>query len=368
MVGAQLTTEQRVCLVETYIRTNSYYAVVGEFERRFPDRDIPNVSTIRRNVAKYRRYGTSLNLNKNRSGRRRTGRSNDNIETVRHAVEEAPRYVSARRNGTGIPSATFNRITRLDLRFHPYKIKIRHSLREPDFQRRRNFCGWLLHQFENPNFRSKIIIGDEASFCLNGTVSTQNVREYAPMGQPPDFHYDISELRAKVTVWAAVCGNGVILGPYFFDQNITGEVYLNMINEQIVPEMMEAFDFNIFGDVLFEEQWWFQDGAGAHRRRDVMERLVQLFGNKVVALNRDVEWPARSPDLTPCDFFLWGYIKSKVYMTPPPDILALRERILNEFRVLKMDPAMVIRAVGCMQTRANTCIERNGGHVEGHYA
>ena len=24
-------------------------------------------------------------------------------------------------------------------------------------------------------------------------------------------------------------------------------------------------------------------------------------------------WPPRSTDLTPCYFFLWGYIKSKVY-------------------------------------------------------
>ena len=27
------------------------------------------------------------------------------------------------------------------------------------------------------------------------------------------------------------------------------------------------------------------------------------------------EWPARSPDLTPCDFFLWGWLKEQVYST-----------------------------------------------------
>ncbi|GBN23572.1 hypothetical protein AVEN_144157-1 [Araneus ventricosus] len=25
-------------------------------------------------------------------------------------------------------------------------------------------------------------------------------------------------------------------------------------------------------------------------------------------------WPPRSPDLTPCDFFLWGYVKDKIYV------------------------------------------------------
>ncbi|GBM27289.1 hypothetical protein AVEN_208448-1 [Araneus ventricosus] len=38
--------------------------------------------------------------------------------------------------------------------------------------------------------------------------------------------------------------------------------------------------------------------------------------------------PPRSPDLKPCDFFLWGYVKDKVYVPPMPTTLqALQERI-----------------------------------------
>ena len=29
-------------------------------------------------------------------------------------------------------------------------------------------------------------------------------------------------------------------------------------------------------------------------------------------------WPPRSPDLTPCDFFLWGYVKVHVFVRPSP--------------------------------------------------
>ncbi|GBL75569.1 hypothetical protein AVEN_154903-1 [Araneus ventricosus] len=36
----------------------------------------------------------------------------------------------------------------------------------------------------------------------------------------------------------------------------------------------------------------------------------------------------RSPDLTPCDFFLWYYVKNKVYVPPMPTTLyALQEHI-----------------------------------------
>ena len=29
-------------------------------------------------------------------------------------------------------------------------------------------------------------------------------------------------------------------------------------------------------------------------------------------------WPPRSPDLTPCDFLLWGYVNDDVFVPPMP--------------------------------------------------
>ena len=78
-----------------------------------------------------------------------------------------------------------------------------------------------------------------------------------------------------------------------------------------------------------------------------------------------MEWPARSPDLTPCDFFLWGHLKNRVFSTPPHDIAELRERITYEVNILLNDPAMVRRAVEDMRRRCRLCLQREGGHVEG---
>ena len=73
--------------------------------------------------------------------------------------------------------------------------------------------------------------------------------------------------------------------------------YLDMINDEIIPELRRIYG-NQFGRI-----WWFQDGDPAHRPLIVRERLHELFGDHIVAFNHDIEWPARSPDLTPCDFF-----------------------------------------------------------------
>ena len=39
-------------------------------------------------------------------------------------------------------------------------------------------------------------------------------------------------------------------------------------------------------------------------------------------------WPPRSPDATPCDFFLWGYVRDEVYVPLlPASIPELKVRI-----------------------------------------
>ena len=72
----------------------------------------------------------------------------------------------------------------------------------------------------------------------------------------------------------------------------------------------------------------------------------------------------RFPDLTPLDFFLWGYLKARVYVTPPVNLDDLQERITREVDVIRQDRRMIRRAVSQMRQRAQLCIERDGGHVE----
>ena len=46
------------------------------------------------------------------------------------------------------------------------------------------------------------------------------------------------------------------------------------------------------------------------------------------------------------------------------DAEILRVRVEDAFQALKNDREMIRRAVGGLMNRANTCLERNGSHVE----
>ena len=299
-------------------------------------------------INKFKTRGTVENQNAGPSGISRTTRTGENIDAGEATI--ANPTLSARRNGLGIPRSTFNEITLHDLNYHPYRICVRHELKAPDYGRRMNYSRWLLEMFGEVNFIEKVVISDDAAFCMNGAVNTHNTRSYAPRGQHPNFTYDMPSSREKVTVWAGLCGNSSILGPFFFYESVNGERYLNMINESVVPDMDMIFNQNIFADVRYErEVWWFQDGAPCHRLRLVTTRLEELFGDQVVALNRPTEWPPRSPDLTPYDFFQWGHLKDKVYKTPSADVFTFQHRIIDEFEILRQDRKLVQSAVQSME-------------------
>ena len=123
-------------------------------------RPVPHRKTIQWNVRKFKREGTVRNIHKERCGRHRTGRSVPNVAAVRQLVANNGR-VSCRNNTLGLPSATFNRIVRLDLSWHPYRIFVRHELKPGDLARRLHFCRWFCNSFHYPRFVHNILIGDE---------------------------------------------------------------------------------------------------------------------------------------------------------------------------------------------------------------
>ena len=57
-----------------------------------------------------------------------------------------------------------------------------------------------------------------------------------------------------------------------------------------------------------------------------------LYGSEICSYG--VKWPPRSPDMSPCDFCLWGYLKLRVYRTPPTSIQDLRRRIEREVQCI----------------------------------
>ncbi|GFW35862.1 transposable element Tc3 transposase [Trichonephila clavipes] len=71
-----------------------------------------------------------------------------------------------------------------------------------------------------------------------------------------------------------------------------------MITNFLIPELNNH-------DV--QELWFQQDGATCHTARATIDLLKDTFGDRLISRFGPVNWPPRSCDLTPLDYFLWGY-------------------------------------------------------------
>ena len=87
-----------------------------------------------------------------------------------------------------------------------------------------------------------------------------------------------------------------------------------------------------------------------------------MFPDRFVTRFGDITWPALSPDLEVTDYFLWGYVRSKVYETCPANIADLKQRILDSIQGI---PKSVLqRVMAAFPLRLQECIERHGGHYQ----
>ena len=93
-----------------------------------------------------------------------------------------------------------------------------------------------------------------------------------------------------------------------------------------------------------------------------LDWLAQNFGKRVISLKAKHEWAPHSPDLSPPDFFLWGYLKSRVYNPKPASLEELKLRISEEMKAIQ--PSVCHSVMENFAKRLRHCFARDGGHLE----
>ena len=104
-----------------------------------------------------------------------------------------------------------------------------------------------------------------------------------------------------------------------------------------------------------------QDGATCHTSNDTIALLREKFRDRVISRIGDHNWPPRSYDLTPCDFFLWGHVKDKVYANSPASIQDLKYRIREAIEDLGQPLCDLV--MENFMKRIWSCKHGRGGHL-----
>lgn len=254
----------------------------------------------------------------------------------------------------GISDESARLILKKDLGLHPYKVQTVQELLPADYDKRSQFARIMMgRRMDDRNLERNLVFFDEAHFHLDGVPNRQNFRTWSATN--PNFVVQEPLHSARVTVLMGVGYHGII-GPFFFDGNVTGDAYLEMLRENVLPAL------NLWPNA--NEIVLVQDGAPPHWKLTVRAFLNQNFAMRWIGRDSPfIVWPPRSPDLTPMDNSIWGHLKDKLYKGQKfSNLEVLRERIEEEAGLIPLD--MCRRTLEDFWDRLLLCEHRGGMSIE----
>ena len=107
-----------------------------------------------------------------------------------------------------------------------------------------------------------------------------------------------------------------------------------------------------------------QNGAPPHFATVVREYLDETFPERWIGRRGALEWPPRSPDLTPMDFFFGGNVKDNVYGRHPTSTDDLKSFISDEFSNINSQGFLCENVCRSVRSRLRLCIDCQGSQFE----
>ncbi|XP_031329394.1 uncharacterized protein LOC116181049 [Photinus pyralis] len=346
------TNEERVFMVKTFYSGVSLRRVRDLFAVAFNTRPIPSASTIQKYVEKFENQANISVESESRGGYRQ---GDDRTEEQVLAMINADPTYSLRQisHETGLCKSRVWMILK-KYKYHPYKPQCHQEIFYVDEESRSAFCYEIQERANNDRrFLSSICFTDECTFTLNNEPNVQNTRHWAQ--ENPRLNISTrTQYPQKINIWAGIFNHNII-GPFEIEGNLNSETYLDLLVTKVGPALEDVAREN-------QEIWFQQDGCPAHFGLNVRHFLNNSFPNHWIGRSGTINWPARSPDLAPCDFFLWGHLKSKIYKRRHPDINSLREAIVTECALITNRELANVR--NSFYNRLGYCLAQNGGLFE----
>ncbi|XP_068082055.1 uncharacterized protein [Anabrus simplex] len=301
------------------------------YRETYPRRQPPQHSMF---ATVFRRLSETGSLRKqgNHEGRIRPVRTPDVEENVINTVE-GDRRVSTRqlaRQYRVCQTTVWNILH--DNCYYPYHLQRVQRLLATNFPHRERFCHWFIHQATTiPGFVASILFTDVTTFTRSGIFNFHNSHLWDCMQNPHGLLPANHQQRFSRNVLAEIIGERV-LGPVFLPRRLTGRNCRRFLRVTL-PLLLEDLPL-----MIRRIMWLLHDGAQTHFAVNVRMHLSRVFPGRWIGRGGPVAWPARSPYVNPCDFWLWGRLESIVYAEPIPDEETLEQRIHAAFDTVRMQP------------------------------
>lgn len=347
------TKEEKIEMLKWHHMGNSFQQVCDLFGVKYPNRPIPNKTTILRLKNKFDETGGIYNKRKSYPSRKI---SENTSQLVCASVENEPKLSSNRiATDFGISRSSVQRILKTN-GYKSYKISKHQVLFHGDTFRRMHFCETMLEKIHADNdFLNHILFTDESSFREVGEHNPSVVRYWSQINEHRSVASN-TQVRHNLNVWAGLLGDHII-GPFFIDGTLNSEKYLQLLQNQVLPYIQEIPNINI-NRIYFQ-----QDGCPAHNSLAAKNFLSQQFPNRWIGTaSETLSWPPRSADLSPLDFFYWGYLKESIYQHEIQTLEEVRYKIIEISNSITPETLSAVR--NHFYNRLGYCLAKYGDIFE----
>ncbi|KAJ8947311.1 hypothetical protein NQ318_004563, partial [Aromia moschata] len=234
-------------------KTRTQQEVCKLFNAKYPDNPITQC-TVSKIESKFRETDDVKDLPK--SGRPKI--TQDKKINIMLSMEKNPQ-------STFTPVAVENEVSQTTVlrilgeeNYHPYKFQLVQELNEDDPDRRLQFCETMMNLCQtNSNLHQEILVSDEV------TEPSKLHRYSEPYWSWTNPHWIIeahTQHPQKLNVWAGIVANRII-GTFFLEETLTGERYLEFLQNYLIPALAVIFPNENDTDIPDNTLCFQQDGA-----------------------------------------------------------------------------------------------------------
>ena len=211
---------------------------------------------------------------------------------------------------------------------------------------------WNLYRLLRKNRWKKVVTCDEAWFYLKDSRGQTSI-QYLKADQKRNEAEVLTQVTHSkgIMVWIAFCADGFFT-PIFVTPGakIDSDYYCNNVIKPFYKEYIRRYPDN---GLLFH-----QDSAPAHVSKKTTDFMDNL-GLRYITKN---QWMPSSPDCSPCDYWLFGYLKSRMRRRKAKTINGLKKVLKDE--VKKIPLSMIHRALRSWPRRCRLVYYNKGNNIE----
>ncbi|GFW83420.1 DUF4817 domain-containing protein [Trichonephila clavipes] len=167
------------------------------------------------------------------------------------------------------------------------------------------------------------------------------------------IHQNDHQARRRFVEWAQ---NEIAVVPDFHKRILFSDEAHFWLNGYVNKQ-----NCRIWNEANPQELWFQRDGATCHTARATIDLSKDTFGDRLISRFGPVNWPPRSCDLTPLDYFLWVYVKSLVYADKPQTLDHLEDNIRRVIADIR--PQMLKKVIENWMSRLDYIRASRGSHM-----